>query len=189
MRWLRLSVLAVLVLGAGFYAWQTFFGGQDRNYYGEQAETAMAAKDWPLAAEHLENLLEVDPENDEGRWFLSVVYLRMNEKEGQELADIPETPQTLELLKHLAKKAPTSEVNGRLLRHYVKTNQRPEAIAILPKFYKSRKGRGRSQATALASDLLATSTDPEQSGQILAILDDNFEPTSLLLIRLKISVF
>lgn len=186
MRWLRLSVLAVLVLGAGYYTWQTFFGEQDRHYYGEKAEKAMAAKDWPLAAEHLENLLEVDPENDEGRWFLSVVYLRMNEKEGQELADIPETPQSLKLLKHLSKSAPTSEVNGRLLRHYVKTKQQSEAIAILPNLYQSKKGR--AQATALASDLLAKSTDPEQSGQVLAVLEDNFAPTSLLLIRLKVSV-
>ena len=98
MRWLRISVLAVLVLGAGFYAWQTFFGDRDRHYYGEQAEKAIDAENWPLAAEHLETLLEVDPENDEGRWILSVVYLRMSEKEGQELADIPETPQSLSLI-------------------------------------------------------------------------------------------
>jgi len=132
-------------------------------------------------------LLEVDPENDEGRWILSVVYLRMTEKEGQALADIPETPRTLELLKHLAESAPTSEVNGRLLRHYVSKRQWPEAIAILPNFYKSKKGR--AEATSLASELLAISTNPEQSAQILATLDDNFSPTSLLLVRLKISVF
>lgn len=186
MRWLRISVLAVVIFVAGYYSWRSF-AGRDRHYYGQEAEAAMLSENWPVAVQHLEKLLEVDPENSEGQWFLSVALLELNRKEGQELAEAAETPRTVELLTQLSKTAPSPEINGRLLRHYVKNDLTRQAIAILPRFYESKVGR--SQATKLASDLLAKTNDPGTADQILGVLENHFEPTSLILIRLKVAVY
>lgn len=184
-RWLRITVLVLLLLIVGAWAWRSY-AARDRHYYGKHAEAAMLAGDWRAAAGNLQRLLEVDPENDEGRWFLSVVYQRMIQKEGQPLEEVPETPQSLQLLFELAERDPSARVDVRLLRHYVRIGDRARAIAILPDVFDDP--RGRRDGTALASRLLATTTGDQESDQILDILEPNFSRVSLLFIRLKSSV-
>lgn len=186
MRWLRITVLTVLVLGVVAYGWRSFMG-RDRGYYGQQAQAAMDAENWPLAARNLQSLLEVDPGNDESRWFLSLMYQLMIQKEGQPLEDVSETPQSLALLQELDQREPSLRVNVRLLRHYVRTGQRDAAIALLPEVYKDPDGN--RDATTLASRLLAKPTSVQESDRILEILEPNFSPVSLIYIRLKMSVY
>jgi tetratricopeptide (TPR) repeat protein len=185
-RRLKITGLVLLVLVAGGYAWRSF-AGRDRAYYGRQSEAAMRVGDWPRAAGYLQRLVSVDPENDEGRWFLSVVYQRMIQKEGQALEDVPETKESLAMLQELNRRRRTRRVDLRLLRHYARVGERERALILLASLYKFREAR--RDITSVASKLLVTTTGIEESDRILRTLDDNFDPVSLLYIRLKASVY
>ena len=185
-RRLKITGLVLLVLVAGNYAWKSFTG-RDRAYYGRQSEAAMRAGDWPRAAGYLQSLVRLDPENDEGRWFLSIVYQRMIQKEGQALDDVPETEASLAILQELNQRKRTQRVDLRLLRHYVRVGERDRALTLLTSLYKFREAR--RDITTVASTMLATTTGVEESDRMLKVLGDNFDPVSLLYIRLKASVY
>jgi thioredoxin-like negative regulator of GroEL len=189
-RLIILTMLLIIVGGSayGYYRWKK--NTTSPRYFGQRAEAAIVAKDWPVAVHYLQKLLEVDRKNDTARIMLANVYRRASNSESPEDVDqstLTDPPKSIPLLRQVAAhQFYNTEVRGRLLRSYIFFKDNDSAKVIAHELLDLRSGNIEA-VNFLANDLLETKYW-EDADQLMSDIAWNVGAESPIYLRLMIRV-
>ena len=187
-RWVRRTLLGLTLIGlagAGGAWWWRY--SHTPGYHWKRAGVSVAAKDWPTAEIHLQNVLAIAPEHVVARVTLANVLVELANR-GKEQPSNVDPPAAIEQLVEVAHLEPKNTViRERLLRNYVRS-QRNDAAATMAQEL-SALGTTNGDALFLAANVALTEKRWPDAEKIIERFGDKVTRTAPIYMALRVQLF
>ena len=187
-RWVRRTLLGLTLIGSAGAggAWWWWYS-HTPGYHWKRAGVSVAAKDWPTAEIHLQNVLAIAPEHVVARVTLANVLVELANR-GKEQPSNVDPPAAIEQLVEVARLEPKNTViRERLLRNYVRS-QRNDAAATMAQEL-AALGTTHGDALFLAANVALTEKRWPDAEKIIERFGDKVTRSAPIYMALRVQLF